>query len=61
MSAQATIPRKLSINIEGENKIFQNKIKFNSIYLPIQPYRGSLKKNSNTRKALTQMKRQDIK
>jgi hypothetical protein len=28
-------PAKLSINIDGENKIFQDKTKFKQIYLPI--------------------------
>ena len=33
----------------------------NSIYLPTQPYRGSWKENSNTRKITTTKKGQDIK
>jgi hypothetical protein len=33
----------------------------NSIYLPTQPYRGSWKENSNTRKIPTTKKGQDIK
>ena len=34
-------PAKLSINIDRENKISRTKPNSNSIYLPIQPYRGS--------------------
>jgi hypothetical protein len=36
MPAQATIPRKLSINIDGENKIFQVKTKLRQ-YLSTNP------------------------
>ena len=59
MPAQATIPRKLSINIDGKTKIFQNKTKFKQ-YLS-QFYIGSWKENSNTRKILAPKKGHDIK
>jgi hypothetical protein len=50
---------KLPINIDGETKIFQDK--FNSIYLPVQPYKGPWKENFNTRKIPAAKKGQDIK
>jgi hypothetical protein len=49
-------PAKLSINIDGETKIFQDKTKFKQ-YLS----RGSQKENSNTRKVPAPKKGQDIK
>jgi hypothetical protein len=52
-------PAKLSINIDGETKIFQDKTKFKQ-YLPIHPYRGSYKEKSNTRKVPVPKKGENI-
>jgi hypothetical protein len=52
-------PAKLSININGETKIFQDKTKFKE-YLPIQSYREFCKENSNTWKISTPKKGQTI-
>ena len=42
-------------------KYSRTKPNSNSIYLPTQPYRGSWKENSNTRKIPAPKKGQDIK
>jgi hypothetical protein len=64
-------PAKLSINIDGENKIFQDKTKFkqylstNSVLQRILNTKTKIKQtnkqNSKTRKVPTPKKRQDIK
>jgi len=35
-------PAKLSININGDIKIFHDKTKFTNIFLKIQPYKGKI-------------------
>jgi hypothetical protein len=55
-------PAKLSINISGENRIFQDKTTFKQ-YLSTHPalQRGTWKENSNTKKIPAPKKGQDIK
>jgi hypothetical protein len=44
-----------------KTKYFRTKPNSNNIYLPIQPYKGSWKENSNPRKVSSPKKGQDIK
>jgi hypothetical protein len=54
-------PAKLSINIDGETKISQDKTKFKQYLVPVQPYRGSWKENSNKRNIAAPENGHDIK
>jgi hypothetical protein len=58
MQAQASIPCKFSIILDGETKIsHEKKPNLNNIYLPIQPYRGFQKENSNIWRVSTPKKK----
>jgi hypothetical protein len=53
MPAQATIPSKLSITIDGETKLFHDKNKFTQ-HLSTNPAFQRIKmENSNTRREIT--------
>jgi hypothetical protein len=50
MPAQAIHPGKLSINIDGETKIFQNKTKFKQYLFTKPALQRIVEENSNTKK-----------
>lgn len=56
--AQTIIPSKNFIqHIDGENKIFHDKVKFKNTYLQIQ---SNMKENSNLRRLTTPMKTENL-
>jgi hypothetical protein len=55
-SPRILYPEKLSITIDGENKIFHEKPNLNNIYLQIQSQRRPKNENSIVRRLTTLMK-----
>jgi hypothetical protein len=60
MPAQVTIPSKNLNHHRWRNQNIPGQSQIQTIYLPTQPYRGTWKENSNTRRIPAPKKGQDI-